>query len=381
MEKQLNRDALKARCDELGLSQSDVATKLELTRAAVSKWFTGKSFPRPGELLKLGRLLGLRHQELVDRADAVQEPLVAFRRRGNCKTTDRHLLKARDTGNLLRSLVPYLDFDAFVGPPSLKNPSTDYGYLQGLVAKLRREIDVAEDAPVEFEKLIGFFHRYQAVVIPTLWGRKVTHENALHLHLPDTQTTWIYLNLDVEVHDFKFWMVHELGHVLTIDLLREGRLSEAEDFSDAFAGAFLFPEPVAEVAFTAYSRQRTERSRIDLLCEWAGKHVISPNSVYREIQNFAEEHARPFVEVEKGALHSAITGFNNRYPSLADYLFDGDQPSADHFMRVAQENFGTDFFKAFAAYVREKRPSPGGIAGILRVNPMDARAYYDALTQ
>jgi hypothetical protein len=50
-------------------------------------------------------------------------------------------------------------------------------------------------------------------------------------------------------------------------------------------------------------------------------------------------------------------------------------------MRVAQEKFGTGFFKAFASYVREKRPSPSGIASILSVNPMDARAYFDALVQ
>ncbi|MCC5805375.1 MAG: ImmA/IrrE family metallo-endopeptidase [Opitutales bacterium] len=282
-------------------------------------------------------------------------------------------------GNLLRPLVPYLDFDPFVGPPSLKNPSTEYRYLRDLVAKLRREIDVAEDAPVEFEKLIGFFHRYQAVIIPTLWGRKAKHENALHLHLPDSRTTWIYLNLDVELHDFKFWMVHELAHVLTVDLIREDRIEEAENFADAFAGAFLFPEAVAEKAVGEYRRRRTDAGRLELLCDWAERHTISPNTVYRQVQNYAHAHGEAFAEIEEKTLHAAFTRFNQRFPSLAEALFDGEEPSADQFMRVAQEEFGTGFFKALARYVREKRPSPGGIASILSVNPMDARAYFDAL--
>lgn len=50
-------------------------------------------------------------------------------------------------------------------------------------------------------------------------------------------------------------------------------------------------------------------------------------------------------------------------------------------MRVAQEKFGTEFFKTSSCYVRKKHSSPSGIASILSVNPMDARAYYDALAQ
>lgn len=381
MDMRLKREALERRSLERGLSQSDIAEALGLTRAAVSKWFTGKSVPRPAELLKLGRFLGLRHGELVEEARTVDEPLVAFRKRAGCKTTERHMTRAREMGNLLRPLVEYLDFDPFVGPASLKNPSTNYRYLQDLVAKLRREIDVAEDAPVEFEKLIGFFHRYQAVIIPALWGRKVNHENALHIFLPDSQTTWIYLNLDVEIHDFKFWMVHELAHVLTVDLIRENRIAEAENFADAFAGAFLFPDAVAEEALTAYRRQHTDARRIALLCEWAGKHVISPNSVYQEIRKCAETRGESFTAIDENTLHAAISRFNQKYPSLAEHLFGGGRPSANEFMRVAQENFGTEFFKAFAQYVREKGPGPGGIASILSVNPMDARAYFDALAQ
>jgi transcriptional regulator with XRE-family HTH domain len=381
MEKQLNQEVLHARCEERGLNQSAIAKQLELSRTAVSKWFNGQSFPRPAELLKLGKLLGLRHKELVVSPSAAPEPLVAFRKRKGCKTTERHLERAKNMGHWLRPIVPYLDFDPFVGPPSLKSPSKDYRYLQDLIAKLRREIDVAEDAPVEFSKLIEIFHKYQAVIVPVLWGKQSQHENALHIHLPDSKTTWIYLNLDVEVHDFKFWMVHELGHVLTLDLLEADRIDEAEDFADAFAGAFLFPEAVSKEAYQSYCRLRSDNTRLALINEHAKRHTISPFSVYKEIEAYAQAHSLPFTEIDKALLHQAITQFNKEFASLAEHFFDDEHPSADHFMRVTEQQFGTEFFKAFAEYVQERQPGASAISSILSVNPMDARAYHDALTQ
>jgi transcriptional regulator with XRE-family HTH domain len=379
MEKHLNQEALNARCDEQGLNQSAIAKQLGLSRTAVSKWFNGQSMPRPAELLKLGKLLGLRHKDLVVSTNLEPEPLVAFRKRKGCKTTERHIERAKNMGHWLRPLASYLDFDPFLGPPSLKRPSTEYRYLQDLVAKLRREIDVAEDQPIEFSKLIEIFHKYQAVIVPVLWGKQSQHENALHIHLPDSKTTWIYLNLDVEVHDFKFWMVHELGHVLTLDLLEADRIEEAEDFADAFAGAFLFPEPVARKAYRSYSQLQSASTRLALIVEYAEQHIISPFSVYKEIEAYARANDLRFDEIDPRLLHQAITQFNKRFASLAENFFDGEHPSANHFMRVAQEQFGTEFFKAFAEYAREKQPSSSVIASILSVNPMDARAYHDAL--
>ena len=78
-----------------------------------------------------------------------------------------------------------------------------------------------------------------------LWGTKKTHENAIHIYLPDSQTTWVYLNLETNVHDFKFWMAHELGHCLSPSLSG----NEAEDFADGFAGLLLFPKVLAESAY------------------------------------------------------------------------------------------------------------------------------------
>lgn len=176
-------------------------------------------------------------------------------------------------------------------------------------------------------------------------------------------------------------MAHELGHVMTSDLLEAGSLDKAENFADKFAGALLYPESAAENGFKTYKRQRTEKGRLQEIITSAKEFTISPLSIYLELKNYAEAHGESFMEIDASRLHTEIANFNKGFPTVADDLFDGHQPTANHFMRIAHERFDTVFFKAFAQYVREHDPNPSTIAGILSVNPIDARAYQDALIQ
>lgn len=58
-------------------------------------------------------------------------------------------------------------------------------------------MQLGETEPIHFQHLINHYRKAQAVIIPVMWGRKTKHQNALHIHLPDSRTTWVYLNLDV----------------------------------------------------------------------------------------------------------------------------------------------------------------------------------------
>ena len=126
MERKLNRELLEQTVASKGFTQSALAAKLGVTKAAVSKWFVGKSFPRPPELLKLGKLLGLGYSQLVlAAAPPASEPVVAFRKRASTKTTPEHVTHAKEMGRLLGPIVKHLPFDQFLSPRRLKNPSTD----------------------------------------------------------------------------------------------------------------------------------------------------------------------------------------------------------------------------------------------------------------
>jgi len=381
MDRALNRALLEETLLAKGFTQTSLAERLGVTRAAVSKWMIGKSFPRPPELLKLAKALGLSYGQLVQTVvPANTEPLVAFRKRGSTKTTPAHITHAKEMGRLLAPMVKHLPFDEFISPGRLKNPSLDYDYLQSLVAELRRDLKLDPSGPVKFTDLIGRFKGLQAVLVPVMWGQKSRHENALHIYLPESKTTWIYLNLDSHLHDFKFWMAHELGHVLAVDLLTAGTLDQAEDFSDAFAGALLFPEPAAKDVYDQYLKARTVQARIAVVMTAAAGYVISPNSVYKEIESFARARTeKPFEELPKNAFFSALADFNQKYPSVSEDMFDGKKPSADRFMRVCEEVFKTPIFVALSTYLKEAPQSDSLVARILDVPLLDAKELRQAL--
>ena len=379
MTKILQIPLLKATIAEKGISQTSLAESLGLTKAAVSKWFTGRAFPRPAELLKLGKLLGLGYKDLVASDAPATVPLVAFRKRASTITTDAHTERAREMGRLLEPLVRLLPFDQFVTPGRLKHPSLEYSYVQELVTKVRLELGLDPAKRIDFGDLIGKFNEFQAVIVPVMWGRKTRHENALHIHLPESKTTWIFLNLDSELHDFKFWMAHELGHVLSVDLLEKGENEVAEDFADAFAGALLFPEAAAAEAYERYCRRKSEPARVREIIEIAKDYVISPFSVYKELEKLAAARKLAFCPVDEKLLHAQISAFNKRFKTISQILFDGHTPSADHFMRVGNETFNTPVYRVLGDYVKETQVSDSTISRMLDIPLVDAREMRLAL--
>lgn len=379
MEKKLQIDHIQKRLVERGLNQSSVAKQLGLSRAAVSKWFAGSAFPRPAELLKLGKLLGLGFKDLVQDRETSPAPLVAFRKRAGTKTTDGHTDQARDMGRLLEALVPHLGFDQFETPPRLKKPVMEYGYIQELVRKVRLELNLDPAKPIDFKDLIGRFNQLQAVLVPVMWGRKSGHANALHIYLPSSQTTWVLLNLDSELYDFKFWMAHELGHVLSVGLLEEGNIDAAEDFADTFAGALLFPENAAKKWLAPYQRAKSAPAKVKILFDAAQEYLISPFSIYKELKKHAASAGVTFDEIDQGLLHARISTFNGQFKTISESLFEGRTPAADHYMRIAAEVFETPVFKALGAYAKKADVSESIISRMLDIPLVDARSLKNAL--
>jgi transcriptional regulator with XRE-family HTH domain len=379
MEKSLKIDRIQERLGERGLNPASLAKQLGLSRAAISKWLTGKAFPRPAELLKLGKLLDLGFKEIVGTGAATRAPLVAFRKRAGTITTEAHNEKAQEMGRLLEALVPHLGHDRFVTPARLKNPVLDYGYIQELVAKVRVDLGLDPVKPIDFGDLIARFNQLQAVLVPVMWGRKSGHANALHLYLPDSQTTWVLLNLDSELHDFKFWMAHELGHVLSVGLLERGDIQQAEDFADAFAGALLFPRAAAAKWLPSYQRAHTPPAKVTELLKAAREYVISPWSVYKELEKLATATPAPFDVLAQSYFHGAIATFNKDFKTISEILFDGRKPSADHFMLKATEEFQTPVFKALREHVSNSDVSESVISRMLDIPLIDAKELRKAL--
>ena len=354
-----------------GWSQEQLAREIDESPQVVSHWLQGKNFPRPEKLLKLATTLMLGFDQLV-MPDANQ-PVIAFRKKAGSKTTDEHIVKARAMAALLRPLVDYLP-ERRALHISLPSPSTDYIPLQSAAAQVRQKLGIGAQAVLGYEHLIKEFKDNDALLIPTLWGEKQNHKNALHILLPDKSVTFVYLNLDTHLEDFKFWMAHELAHVYTPELAGS---DAGEDFADAFAGALLFPQDCAEVAYAQTSQVRGAQAVLKALLAHAHKHSISLNTVFLQVQNFAQAKGLQPLDLTDGQVHSVR---NNQHNGLvSEALFKPMPPHAEGLIAITTNLFCSDFFVALKALLIEKETGPGYLQQVLDMGLQDATALHRAL--
>ncbi len=367
MKKQLNSTVFHASLADAGLNASQLAKQLGVSREAVSRWQKGDSFPRPDKLLRLGMILGQPYQNLVQEAMAVNEPRVAYRAKANRKTSDDHVDWAKAAGFRLSNLVPYLPEDRTY-PPVLKAPELDYNYTQEVAKEIREEMGVSKTGKIGIQHFIDQFQGLDAVLIPVFWGERQQHGNAMHAYLPDSMTTWIWLNLDSRMHDFMFWMAHELGHAYSPEL--EG--DEAEDFADLFAQCLLFPGAAAKKMYRQLSGISTAQQRWSTISAEAKKRLISPYTIIKALEGYTKHEALDGISF--GKFGAQLTRFNKSIMTVAEFLFKREQPEPTEYIAICTKAFGTPFFEALKQLSETEGLEPPFLAKTMDMSLMDAKA-------
>ena len=372
MQKNLQSDTIQRALAENGLTQKELAASLGVSAQAVTNWLKGKDFPRPATLLKLAATLKLNFDEIVQNNNSGQ-PIVAFRKKGNAKTTQKHVTRAKEMGMLLKPLVPYLPEQQALRT-QITAPSTDYEKLNVVVSQTRARLGIGEQAVLSYEQLIGEFRNSGAILVPVMWGAKQRHENAIHIRLPEEDITFILLNLDTRVEDFKFWMAHELAHVYTPELAGS---EEGEDYADAFAGALLFPQPCVEACYQEIRRKKSETGIINALFECARNHLISINTVYQQIKQYAKAKQLPPLSITENALHATRNSISG--PLISEVLYDPMPPASDIYIASCKNAFQSDFFDALKQMLKEQATESGYLQQILDMSIHDAKSLYEEL--
>jgi len=374
MKKALNIKYINKALAEKGFSQADIARSLEVTRATVSLWFKNEKFPRPKMLLQLGRSLGLPFEKIVIAETDESAPKVAFRKKGKRIARSDHFEAAQQIGELLEKLSSELAQDVYFEKTVLRNPKNEYKYIQSYVAKIREEINVESVAPVEFEDIIQKFLDLNVILVPVLWGPKENEENALCVYLPNSNTTWVYLNIDAKIHDFKFWMAHELAHVL----ISFDHSKESEAFMDTFAQTLLFPEACAKEAHKRLLCLKTNVRRLNKVFEIADRYMINPYTVLKSVNSYAIENGLTEFKPDK-TFFSKWHARNNNYKSVTQILTESTDPLPTDYIGLCKEAFGSPFFDLLKSYIAKHNVSAGFIQNILNTSILDAKSIYQEL--
>ena len=337
----------------------------------MTNWLKGSDFPRPATLLKLATTLKLGFDQLVQQPVEGQ-PIVAFRKKAGAKTTDKHLAKARAMGMLLKPLVGFLP-EVRALRTLITAPSTDYARLQAAASQTRAKLGLGGLAVLAYEQLIGEFKASGAVLVPVLWGQKQRHENALHILLPQENVTFIFLNLDTRLEDFKFWMAHELAHVYTPGL---AGTEEGEDFADAFAGALLFPQACAEAAYRDAMRT-TATKEVSTLQRYAAKHQISLNTVYQQVKRYAHTNGFAPLRVLEKTVHAVRN--NGTAQLVSQALFDPMPPQPAQYIAACENIFQTPFFQTLKRMIHENGTGASYVQQVLDMSVQDGMALHEEL--
>ncbi|MCQ8895613.1 XRE family transcriptional regulator [Limnobacter humi] len=373
MEKLLNSENVKSALQAKGWTQKDLAAQLDVTPQAITNWLKGIDFPRPDKLLKLATALKLTFSALVV-SSSEDQPVIAFRKKGAAKTTDEHITKAIAMGSLLKPLVPFLP-GVNALRSTIANPSTSYEALQAIAKEIRQRIGLGAKAVLGYEHLIEQFYVNGAVIAPVMWGEKRNHKNALHILLPKEQITFIFLNLDTRLEDFKFWMAHELAHVYTPDL---AGTEAGEDFADALAGALLFPQAIAEAAYVATQKQVDSNGELKVLKRYASEYSISLFSVFSEVERFSKTHRLPGLRCAEKDVHAIRN--TERGKLISEILFDPLPPMPAEYIAATANTFRSAFFAALKAMIKANGVGSGYVQQVMDISMQDAASLVKELS-
>lgn len=372
IKKNLNLKNIQKRLQELGYNQARLSEMMEVSRETVSKWLNSENLPLPGKLLKLSKLLKLNFEDLII-TDISEQPLIAYRKNGTSKTTDRDFEDATQMALAIEALITNLDIKVKTKPEVLISPKVEYTYIKELVSLLRKNFNLKKHV-VTVNDLILIFSHYNSTIIPVCWGANDRHANALRIYLNESMTTWVYINLNTRIYDFKFWLAHELGHVLAPDL----NYKSAEKFSDLLAGMLLFPEVKAIELYSELMRIKSAEKKARLIVDYAKFFKISPLTVYKQTNAYCEHY-----NLEKVSLDNLIYQFNEKFHSYFDSvackIFGTEEPEAEKYIKYVTNNFKSAFFIYLREYIRKANPSPTFLSILMDISFIDAQNIYRAL--
>ena len=329
-----------------GLTLEGLGEKCGVSKEAVSKWLSGRSMPTDDKLMRLCVALNVDRSRILEVGDADpgNEPICHYRTKLaeplNRETQERTERFAR----FMRRFSERNYRKSFLQFPILANPVRNYKFIQRVASDFRSMFGVGVIPSAD--DLIGCFSKFHIHLLPVFWGGKDYQGNALRIFLPSLNLTWVMLNIDSRLCDFKFWMAHELGHTL----LPKTAGDFAEKFADSFAQALLYPQEFAEASYDVI---RSRGDPISVCRSEAKRCGLSAYTIYRAILDY--QTANPAKDKAFRASQRMAEACLCADPkdTVSKFLFGPKGESVEGYLKLAGNYFKSDFFTVLRAFARE----------------------------
>jgi hypothetical protein len=112
----------------------------------------------------------------------------------------------------------------------------------------------------------------------------------------------------------------------------------------------------------------------------AKKHAISPITVYRSINTYADNYGKEKLNLDK-SLYPATTRLNKKNQTVSQMLNKGKEYSAAGYISIAEKEFKTPFFNILKKYLSENEKLFGFVQTVLSTTLLDAKEIHAELTR
>ncbi len=377
MKRKIDASKLDVLMRAAGFTVTALAQETGYSKEAVSNWCRGESQPRPAAVLKLALALGTTAEQLL--AGPVPSlPQVSFRENAHRKLGDAFRQEFARSARHLECLAPYLP-ERMCRADVIHSPGLNYESIQAEALQFRARLGVAAgEYELDLLRLVAYIQASGAVLIPVPWGNNSHPINGAHVRLADSRTDWLYLNIDTPIIDAKFWLLHEIAHMLTPALSADP--GTAEDYADAFAQAVLWPEPAARTLHARMICFASDALRIAHLKKLGAMLAISPYTLYLAANAYAGARGQAKLHLEP-AIFGAVTNVVKQTPTLSELLFPTTPPEPADYVERGSKVFGPTFFVALRRFLQETGKSSGTLSRLLGLSTVDAMDIYGVLTR
>jgi Zn-dependent peptidase ImmA (M78 family)/DNA-binding XRE family transcriptional regulator len=227
--------------DARAMTQAELAERLGLSQATVSKFETGLNDPPEGFVEELSRVLGFPVPFFYEPGRPYGLPPFHYRRRKklSAKTLARIVaemnIRRIHVSKLLVSFgwntnrfIPEIDPDEYRGKGKAALTTEE-------IARLVREMWMLPKGPIP--NMIDLLESNGGIVIPCDFGTDLLDAMSQRI---DGMPVLFFVNINAPTDRLRHTLAHELGHMLlhTVTVKSD---EEMEDEAVAFAGAFLLP--------------------------------------------------------------------------------------------------------------------------------------------
>jgi transcriptional regulator with XRE-family HTH domain len=360
------------------LSQADVARAVGVSREAVSNWLSGESVPRPRHRALLAALLGVSVSALAGAAAKASEPTVAFRVKGKRKVRDEQRAWIKRDMAWLEALEKRMEVTSWMErlPEHRADPTTEQA--RAMAMKFRADIGLnAHDDVVMGHRLLSWLSERGVCLVPVFWGDKEQPLNAMYVRFPASDVHWMYVNLDASIIDIRFWLLHELAHMIR----RRPHDADAmeEEFADAFAAQTLFPIEQA-IDFLEILHRLDTHEQVSTIRALANARAISTVTVYRQMNAALASRGEAVLALD-GIIYPGARKHAREVPTWSDLLFGGQIPTAMQFISTCTKVLGTPVFDIAAREILENNRGHGFAERVFQANGIDAMSLYDGLRE